>query len=158
MLTSNLICPQCRRPYKTEDGLRRHLEERHRALVLDEDIPEITGRSFIFEDQIYDVEGLLALVSSAPSKFPPELVPLDQALLTHVALFERDERRIATMTPAEAEVPILTVGMAGGTTQVIDGLHRIHRRHRDGKRDIAMVFVPHAVAQPFIHPRPRRGA
>ncbi|MBF5096597.1 hypothetical protein F1643_21665 [Azospirillum sp. INR13] len=73
---------------------------------------------------------------------------MDQALLTHVALFERDERRIATMTPAEAEVPILTVGMAGGTTQVIDGLHRIHRRHRDGKRDIAMVFVPHAVAQP----------
>lgn len=158
MLNGTLICPQCRRPYQTEDGLRRHLEERHRALVLDEDIPGISGRSFTFEDRIYDVEGLLALVRFAPSQFPPERVPLDQALLTHVALFERDERRIATMTPAEAEVPILTVGMAGGTTQVIDGLHRIHRRHRDGKTDIAIVFVPHAVAQPFIHPRARRGA
>ncbi|MBF5096598.1 hypothetical protein F1643_21670 [Azospirillum sp. INR13] len=41
------------------------------ALVLDEDIPEITGRSFIFEDQIYDVEGLLALVRSATVQVPP---------------------------------------------------------------------------------------
>lgn len=108
---------------------------------------------FRFENVIWDVTGLRLAMLQDPAQFGPIEVPIDDALMHSVSLYkDLDEQRITDMDQGRRDTPILVVLQENGRGRVVDGNHRLLRRHRDGCETISCYVLPWNVAAPFVRP------
>jgi hypothetical protein len=114
---------------------------------------ELDRKIFRFEDVVWDVTGLQMEILRAPRRFGPLDMPIDDALMHSISLYkEPDEQLIAGMDVSRRDTPILVVVQETGRGRVVDGNHRLLRRHRDGCDTVKCFVVPWEVACRHVRP------
>ena len=109
------------------------------------------GEIFSFNSLVYDVAGLKRLINAQPALYGPHTTAIDDALLHHLSLYSTpDEARIASLTPAELDVPCIAVRLPDRSTRFVDGFHRIMRRSREGLTTVDIFLVPTLKVRGFI--------
>lgn len=108
---------------------------------------------FRFEDSIWDITGLRLVMLRDPTRFGPVEIPIDDKLMHSVSLYNKpDEQRIVSMDERRRDTPILVVIQENGMGRVVDGNHRLLRKHRDGCSTITCYLFPWEIAAPFVQP------
>lgn len=109
--------------------------------------------TFRFEGVIWDITGLRMMMLRNVSRFGPVAMPIDDALMHSLSLYDTpDAERIADMETSRRDTPILVVIQENGRGRVVDGNHRLFRKHRDGCASIECYVIPWEHAAPFVRP------
>lgn len=96
---------------------------------------------------MFDVSALRRLIAEAPDRWEICAADLTPETLEFIqANREIDPARVAELTPAEADEPILALACPDGEHLFIDGHHRLVRRHQLGHKTFLFYNIPLADA------------
>lgn len=99
-----------------------------------------------YKDITYDVGKIYNYISAIPESVEIFIVPINENLIHHLSLYkEPDEDLIRLMTVTRMNDPVMAIVNEHGEHQIIDGYHRIMKRHRSGKKDVSVLLIPEPI-------------
>lgn len=84
-------------------------------------------------------------------------LPVDWIVNTLIPMGTHEEARVKQLTAERIAQPVIGMFWHDGTTVLIDGMHRMIRKYRDGAKTIDMILFPVSMREMFRIDLPGRG-